>query len=528
MSQISTQEALHIAIQHHQAGRLAEAESIYKQVLAVRPNDPDALNCLGMLAHQVGQNQLAVQYIRQAIIVRPSEPSYFNNLGLALMGLGQTQAAIEAYQNAIRLKPDFVEASNNLGNAFNTLQQYPQAMAAFGTAIKLNPRFAQPHYNLGCALKAQGLLDDAVSAFRTALKIKPDLIEAYNNLGAVLNDQSKAPEAIGIYRTALQMKPDMAELHTNLGNSFKALHQYPDAISAYRRAIELKPDAIEAHNNLANILLDQGRIEESIAILRAVLKFAPQAGAVHSNLIYDLNYRHDTHARELRDELAQWNRLYAAPLKESIEPHSNTRDPDKKLKIGYVSPDFRAHVVGWNLLPLLKRQTRQNMEIFCYSGVVNPDEWTGQIKSSCHSWRSIVGLSDQRVAQMIREDQIDILVDLVLHTADNHLLVFAYKPAPVQVTWLGYPGTSGFDAMDYRFSDPYLDPPQSDLTIYSEQTVRLPQTYWCYQPAGKVPQAATLPALSAGYITFGCLNNFAKVSPAAWTLWAQILQAVPG
>ncbi|HTV46887.1 MAG TPA: tetratricopeptide repeat protein [Phycisphaerae bacterium] len=521
------QQVFALALQHHHAGRFSEAEAIYKRILSVEPNHPDALNCLGMLAHQRDQNQIAAEYIQLAIGSRPSEASYYNNLGLVLMSLRQVQAAVDAYQNAIRLKPDYAQAYNNLGNAFHNLQDYPQAMAAFGAAIRLNPQFAEPHYNLGCTFKAQGLLDEAISAFRAALQNRPDLAEAYNNLGAALKDQGKIAQAVAAYQAALRIRPCMVELYVNLGNAFKDLYQYPQAINAYHRALELKPDLIEAHNNLGNIFKDQGCIDECIAAYRTALKFDPRANQVHSNLIYALHHHPDYDAPMIHQELRNWNKLHAEPLKQLIQPCTNRPDPKRRLKIGYISPDFCAHVVGWNLLPLLQQHDRQAVEIFAYSGVVSSDEWTRRIRSCCDVWRSIVGIGDQRTAQMIREDQIDILIDLSVHTAHNRLLVFAYKPAPVQATYLGYPGSTGMDTVDYRFSDAFLDPPETDLVVYSEQTIRLPQTYWCYQPGGTAPEIAPLPASSKGFITFGCINNFAKVSPAAWDLWTRILRKLP-
>ncbi|HMD55024.1 MAG TPA: hypothetical protein VKJ65_10795, partial [Phycisphaerae bacterium] len=246
-----------------------------------------------------------------------------------------------------------------------------------------------------------------------------------------------------------------------------------------------------------------------------------------SSFLYTLHFHPAYSTKAICHELVNWRQRHASPLKKFIRPHTNDRDPERRLKIGYVSPDFYAHVVGWNLLPLFQQHNHEQWEIFAYSAVVRPDEWTRKIRSCCDVWRDIAGIDDQKATQMIRDDKIDILIDLALHTAGNRLLIFAQKPAPVQVTWLGYPGSTGLETIDYRLSDPYLDPPQTDLSVYSEQTVRLPETYWCYQPGGPVSESAPLPALSTGFITFGCLNIFAKVSPAILELWSQILQAIP-
>jgi predicted O-linked N-acetylglucosamine transferase (SPINDLY family) len=235
----------------------------------------------------------------------------------------------------------------------------------------------------------------------------------------------------------------------------------------------------------------------------------------------------DMDAHELLREHTKWDEQYARPLKRLIQLHTENRDTDRRLRIGYVSPDFRDHVVGWNLLALLSNHDREKFEIYCYASLANPDAMSEKIYKQIHTWRNILGANDDQAAEVIRQDKIDILVDLSMHSGGNRLLVFARKPAPVQVTYLGYAGTTGMEAIDYRLSDPYLDPPETDLTVYSEKTIRLPHTYWCYQPGGATPEVTTPPSIKNGYITFGCLNNFAKVSAEAMKLWGRLLATMP-
>jgi protein O-GlcNAc transferase len=214
-------------------------------------------------------------------------------------------------------------------------------------------------------------------------------------------------------------------------------------------------------------------------------------------------------------------------LQQFIQPHANERDPERRLRIGYVSPDFREHVVGRFLLPLLTSHDKRAVEVFAYAHVPRPDALTESLRACTDSWRSIVGLSDAQAADLIRQDRIDILVDLTMHMDRNRLLVFARKPAPIQATYLAYCASTGLETMDYRLSDPYLDPPGMDESVYSERTIRLPETYWCYQPASETPEVSPLPALERGYVTFGCLNNFCKVSEPTLAAWAKLLRAVP-
>jgi predicted O-linked N-acetylglucosamine transferase (SPINDLY family) len=227
------------------------------------------------------------------------------------------------------------------------------------------------------------------------------------------------------------------------------------------------------------------------------------------------------------EEHRRWNQQHAEPLKKLIQPHTNNRDPDRRLRVGYVSPDFREHIVGQNLLPLLREHDHQQMEIFCYANLVRADALTEQFRRYADVWRSIAGLSDSQAVDLVRHDRIDILVDLTLHSAKNRLVVFAHKPAPVQVTFAGYPGSTGLDAIDYRLTDPYLDPPGLNDHFYSETSIRLPDSFWCYEPLVTELAVNPPPAQTDGHVTFGCLNNFCKINEPVLRLWAQVLKTIP-
>jgi predicted O-linked N-acetylglucosamine transferase (SPINDLY family) len=229
----------------------------------------------------------------------------------------------------------------------------------------------------------------------------------------------------------------------------------------------------------------------------------------------------------IHEENRRWNHQIAEPLKKVIQPHVNDRDPNRRLRIGYVSPDFRQHVIGQNLVPLLREHDHGQVEIFCYSNVVRADALTEQLRRYADVWRSVVGLSDSQAVELIRQDRIDVLVDLTLHTASNRLAVFARKPAPVQATFAGYPGSTGLDTIDYRLTDPYLDPPGLDDAYYSERSFHLPDTFWCYDPLTDEPAVHVPPCLEKGFVTFGCLNNFCKVNEQVLRLWAQVIKSVP-
>jgi protein O-GlcNAc transferase len=492
MTQVSIQLVLDAAIQHHQAGRLAEAEIIYRKILSQQPNHADALHLLGVLATQAGQNQLAVELISKAIASNKKSPIYYNNLGSALLFLGELDKAAAAFREALQLKPDYAQAYTNLGNV----------------------------------QKDRGQVDAAIDCYRKALKFKPDLIEAHNNLGNALQAQGDGVAAAAAYKMALKLKPDYAEAYNNLGVALIGLGRVDAGIAAYRDALRLKPNYPEAYNNLGNALKDQGRIQEAVATYQTCIQIRPDLAQVHSNLGYNIYFHPDYDAKAIYNQLRIWNHQHAEPLKKFIQPHTNNRDPNRKLRIGYVSPDFREHVIGRNLLPLFVQHDRTLFEIICFANVTHPDALTEHFHSLSDQWRNIVGVNDQRAAEMIRDDRIDILIDLAMHMAENRLLVFARKPAPVQVTFMGYPGTTGMDAIDYRFTDPYLDPPGLDDEFYVEQSIHLPDTFWCYDPLTEEPHVNHLPAIKNGYVTFGCLNNFCKVNDGVLKLWSKVLNAV--
>jgi predicted O-linked N-acetylglucosamine transferase (SPINDLY family) len=259
---------------------------------------------------------------------------------------------------------------------------------------------------------------------------------------------------------------------------------------------------------------------------RALALEPPTANRL-STKIFAMHYQPGEDSVGILKTARQWDELVTAPLPRPALPHANDRTTDRKLRIGYVSPDFRDHPVGRSILPLLAHHDRGEFEIYCYSSATREDSTTAKLRACDVVWQNIHRLNDDRAAEMVRNDRIDILVDLALHTVGHRLALFARKPAPVQMTYLGYCSTTGLSAMDYRVTDGHVDPPGIDLTVYSERTIRLPRNYLCYVPTGEAPDVSPLPCLGGGVVTFGCLNKFAKCSVDALALWTRILQLVP-
>jgi protein O-GlcNAc transferase len=555
-------QAFDLALQKHQAGRLAEAEALYRQILAAQPKHADALHLLGVIAQQVGRHDLAVELIRQAIVLKPNnaiaysnlgaayrangrhddamaachralelDPNYPNshlNLGNTLMDRGQLDEAVEAYRRALQVKPDYLEAHNNLGNALRELGQFDEAIPACRRALQLKPDFPESLINLGAALAGKGQLDEAIAVFRRALELKPDYAKAHNNLGNALRDRGQSDEAVSACRRALELKPDYPGAQYNLGKALRDRGEIDEAVAAFRHALELKPNFPDAYGDLGTVLRDRGQLDEAIAAYRHALQLKPGYAPAHSDLVLALHLHPSRDARAISEEHQRWNRQFSDPVKQFIRPYANDRNPERRLRIGYVSPDLRDHAAGRYALPLFERHDHEQFEIVCYSGVAQPDWMTERFRALSQRWRTTIGVPDARLAEMIREDAVDILVDLSLHTGINRLPVFARQPAPVQVAWLGYAGSTGLPSIGYRLTDSHMDPPGEKPIWSAEEPVRLPDCWCCYQTVGESPEINALPALSAEGVTFGSLNNFAKVNEGVLALWARVLEAVQG
>jgi predicted O-linked N-acetylglucosamine transferase (SPINDLY family) len=489
---MTIQQAFDLAVQHHQAGRLNEAESLYRQILAVEPRHAESLHHLGVLARQMGRSDIAVDLIRQAIVIDPLNPDAHYNLGTALGDLGQLDHAIAAYRQAIALQPAFSAAFNNLGLALCKQGQRDEAATAYAQAILLQPDFAAAYYNWGIALSEKGQFDEAIAKYRPAIALQPDYPEAYNNLGITLKDKGLLDEALVACRTAITLQPNLAEAHSNLGTILLETGQPHAALAAFRQAITLQPELVRAH----------------------------------SNLLSCLNYAPDLEPSALAEEHRRWARQHGEPLQRFIQPHPNDRSPERRLRIGYVSPDFRDHSVAYFFEGLLARHDSAQVEVFCYAELMKSDAVTARIERLAEHWRKITGMPDAEVAELIRRDGIDILVDLAGHTGNSRLLVFARKPAPVQATWLGYSNKTWLGTMDYRLTDAIADPLGSSDEPDGERLIRLPKTFACFRPADAAPPVAPPPALSRGGVTFASFHMLAKLNDELLGRWAEILNRV--
>jgi protein O-GlcNAc transferase len=447
---------------------------------------------------------------------------------------GALAEAAALYQEIVAGAPDYVEAHYNLSLALKSLGRLEEATTAARAALALRPVFPEASLHLGNILGERGMTDDAIAAYRRAIADRPNYAEARFNLAVMLHQVGELKEAIGEYRGVLEVAPDMGEAHQALGNVLCDAGNVEEAIAAHRRAQDLLPESSDVYIGLGNALRDAGRAEEAIEAYRTALALGETRQApiqsrcrTASNLLFTLHFLPNYDRRRIWREHQLWNQTYIRPTQGLIAPHVNDPTPDRRLRIGYVSPDFSRHPVGRFMLPLLANHDHQRFEIFGYSDVRRPDEITERLRLRADVWRDAKSNSDTQLEQIIRSDRIDILVDLTMHTRDNRLLVFAHKPAPVQVTYLAYCGTTGMETMDYRLTDRYLDPPGGDDSVYSEKSVRLPNCFWCFGPESGQPEVSALPASSRSQVTFGCFNNYCKINSGTFAAWLALLKKAP-
>jgi protein O-GlcNAc transferase len=509
------------ALEHHARALIARA-----------PHAGLAWKALGAALQAQGHDLSAVlAVLRRASELLPHDAEAHNTLGDLLRRLRHLDAAEASCRRALALAPGFAGAHNNLANALKELGRHDAALEHYRRAMALAPADALPHFNLGNLLRELGRLDPAAAAYRQAIALAPGFAQAHSNLGRVQHMLGELDQALASYRRALELEPQRAEAHSNLGHVLKEAACLDQALACFQRAVTLAPSQTQAHSNLLYTLYFHPAFDE-----RAILAAAREFTALHG-------------ARPARHEPAAPGSVgapSAAPANSSTAStakpplpqaagapsHGGPHAAHRRLRIGYVSPDFREHCQALFTLPLLAHHDRTQFEIYCYADLPHPDAVSRRLASHAEVWRRTDGLSDAQLAACIEADGIDVLVDLTMHMAGGRPRVFAARAAPVQVAWLAYPGTAGIAGLDYRLTDPWLDPPELGEHRYAERSLRLADTFWCYDPLIEAPlletlQPNALPALACGYVTFGCLNNFCKVSDATLERWGATLARVP-
>ncbi|MFI4889467.1 MAG: tetratricopeptide repeat protein [Steroidobacterales bacterium] len=506
-------------------GLWTEAASAYEAAIARQHDDAETYNLLGNCHRRRGAAGPAAAAYRRALELQPDSADAMSNLGSLLRERGDTDAALALLRGAVALRPAVSAYAVNLGITLCQRHEFAEAEAVLRAVAERDPHDAEAAFNLAVALRGSGSLRAAADQHRRAIAIRPDYTDALINLGNVCKELGEYTQAAAAYDGALGTRPNSVEAINNAGCLLRTLGRLDEAEAHLRDGLQLDGGHATLHDNLGNVLKDAGELDQAIDEYREALQIDPQRAVTHSNLCYALGFQCAGPAPIL-EECRRWNERFAAGLWDRAAGFANTREPGRPLRIGYVSADFRDHCQSLFMLPLLARHDRASFEIFCYSSVERADDFTPRARALTDAWRDVRMLDDAALANLIRADRIDILVDLSMHMAGGRPLVFARKPAPLQVAWLAYPGTTGIEAIDYRLSDARLDPPGSDAN-YTERTVRLADSFWCYDPLTDQPDVNVLPALQRGYVTFGCLNNPCKFTEATLRLWSRALQALP-
>ncbi len=517
-------------------GQYTEVVSLTQRMTTRFPQSGFVWKALAVALQKQGKDALSA--MQKAAELLPHDVEAQHNLAVFLKNLGQLEAAAMAYRRVLKLKPELVDAQYNLGHILFELGQFPNAAVNYRQVVKKQANFAEAHCSLANALLAMGQIEAAVTSYRLALKIKPDFAEAYYNLGNAFRDLGQFDKVVESYRRALQIRPDFVDVHRNLGNALRELGQFEQALVSYRRALEIKPDFADVYCNIGNTLLDMMQFDKAMASYRQALVIQPDLVDAYNNMLFMQHYQSKQSAVTMF-ETAQGFGEMAARQAHPYVSWRKTPKSGQRLRVGLVSGDLGNHPVGYFVESILAAcvsnvtsnfssgsSGSNNLEFIAYSNYSRNDAVAKRIKACCHDWHAVEKFSDQQLAQKIHDDGIDILIDLSGHTEHNRLTMFAYKPAPVQVSWLGYFATTGVKAIDYLIADPWVLPPEEEI-YFTEKIWRLPETRLCFTPPDVMVNVAPLPALTKQYITFACFNNLSKMNDDVVALWAKILLAMP-
>ena len=506
-------------------GRPAEAINAYQRALVIRPQYAEAHGNLGNALRATGAGSEAVTAYRAALAINPHLVGVQRSLGGTLLGLAEPDAAAACFREVLKARPDDVEAHFGLGNALRELGGLDEAVASYELAIACNPGFAGVHYNLGNVQRQLGHFDASIASYRRSIELQPDFADAHHNLGNALTDAGLFEEAIVSQRQALELRPQYVEAWFGLANAQTGRGELAGAVESYGRALVIEPGRAECHHDLGTTLYKQGRITEATACFRRSLAIKPDFGDAWTGLLFCLSHDASQDAETLFAEHRRFGEQFE---KSQIRAeHRNVRDPDRGLRVGFVSADFREHAVAVFCEPVLAELARsRSLTLHAYFNHTRGDSATDRLRHHFDDWTPVARLSDAAVAQRIEEDGIDILIDLSGHTAGNRLPVFARKPAPVQASWIGYLGTTGLRAMDYYLADERILPREQWGNRFTEKLVSLP-AWAAFVPSADAPPVDALPALANGYVTFGSFNRLSKLGPAVIALWSRLLRAVP-
>ena len=472
-------------------GKFKEAEQHCHSLCATHPYHAPAVSLMGAILCQTNRAKIGVKFLEKAIELAPNEAAYFNNLGVAYTNLKRLNEALCALQRAIALAPHNPNTHNNIGAVLRPLGRLTEAEKHYAIAADAAPGSAQIWANYANILMELDQVSKAEIAAQKAITNDPEYPIAHNNFGTVLQRQGKYSAAEAHYCSALALRPNYADAHANMGELLKETGRVAESLFHYERACKLEPEISAMGSN------------KLLAICTSDCVTPPEISAAHF----------------------KWGDQVASGVDISRESFQHNH---QKLRIGYVSPDFRRHSVAYFLEPILKNHNHIDFEVFCYANMsTDGDDITRKLRAYVDRWLNVFGIDDQALAARVRQDEIDILVDVAGHTRGNRLPAFALRPAPIQMSYLGYPATTGLSVMDYRLTDTLADPPGLTEILHRETLLNIEGGFLSYNPQENSPDVGYLPAHTSGFITFGSFNNLAKVTPTVISIWSKILTSVP-
>ncbi len=560
-----------------QQGESEESLRCYRKAVEIRPDYAQAYFNMARLLKEQKKYDEAIAYYHKASEVRPNHAQTYNSLANALFGQGKVQEALTCYRKAVEVKPDYAEAWYNMATVLHDQEKFEDALSAYQKAISVKPDYVDAYNNMGIVFCAMNRYEDALASYQKAITLMPHVAGCYNNLGATLSDLRRYDEALSAFNKALELNPRYADAYNNMGNLFKNQGKPEQALSAYRKALSLQPDYVSALNNIGLTLKELGKSEEAISCYRKVLSIKPDEPAAYSNYFYLLQkmcFWKESNALKSRLEqmtrtaLGQGRKTFETPFENITyypDPLYNfnlartwsdamaaaaansglrfsfdKRGKNDKIVVGYLSFDFRHHAVGHLIAGLFGCHDRSKFRIIAYSyGYDDGSEYRRRIAQDCDEFVDIRNLSNTEAAQRIYHDKVDILVDLMGHTGFSRMDICALRPAPVQVTWLGFPGTSGADFIDYIITDKTISP-ESHEPYYSEKFVYMPDTYqpndrwqkisdkkFARSDAG-LPEPTPNPSQEGNAFVFCSFSQSYKIEPVMFDIWMRLLKQVEG
>lgn len=518
------------ALGQFRQGDMAGAETSLQRTLMLAPRHANALHLAAIIQAQLGRYETAIPLFSRSLTQDPGQANCHSNLGFALYMAGRLDHARAACERAIQLNPSLADAHNMLGVILKDLGCAEEALAACTRAIQLRPDFPEAHHTLSVILKDRGRVEEALASCTRAIQCRPNFAEAHNTLGVILKILGRPEDALAACARATRIKPDFAEAHDNRGSLLADLGRMSEALESCEHALRLNPGLASAQYNHANLLANLGRFEAAEAGYRRVLELAPEHAQAHSNLLFLQAADARLAPGDMLEQQRQWDRTHGQVGRNqpfcTFPPHDAT---GRRLRIGYISPDFRRHSVAYFFEPLLAAHDRAGFEVFCYANLdelTQSDVVTQRLRQHAEHFRFVRQLDDRSLAQQIYADGIDILIDLAGHTDGNRLMAFTHRPAPIQATYLGYCASSGLGAMDYWITDAVLHPEDSP-ELASERLYRLPRCSFCYLPPAEAPAVAPRPNANER-VVFGSFSHLSKLQPAVVSTWAQLLRQLPG